>query len=33
MITEWIDNMTGEFFIDNFTEIKDEYLKNFKQQM
>jgi len=30
LVEEWTDNFTGEFFIDHFTEIKNEYLKNYK---
>ena len=33
LVDEWTDNYTGEFFIDHFTEIKNEYLKNYKHQM
>jgi hypothetical protein len=33
LIQDWTDNYIGEFFIDHFTEIKDEYLKNYKEQI
>lgn len=33
LVQDWVDTYTGEFFIDHFTEIKGEYLRNFKEQM
>eukprot|EP00347_Sterkiella_histriomuscorum_P001210 403372906 len=33
LLEEWTDHYTGQFFIDHFGEIKDEYLKSYKEQM
>ena len=33
LLEDWTDAFTGEFFIDHFTEIKNEYLKGYKEQI
>ncbi|CDW85204.1 UNKNOWN [Stylonychia lemnae] len=33
LLEDWTDAFTGEFFIDNFTEIKNEYLRGYKEQI